>query len=97
MKKLALLILVMGCAAGAFAQNATNEKTLFERVTQIEKKMDWFNFYLNMQGSFDASFNYDQSGLSEAAFKMRQFRIEAHHPLVVLSLETTSEPWEQRW
>ncbi len=77
MKKLALLILVMGCAAGAFAQNATNEKTLFERVTQIEKKMDWFNFYLNMQGSFDASFNYDQSGLSEAAFKMRQFRIEA--------------------
>ena len=38
MKKLALLILVMGCAAGAFAQNATNEKTLFERVTQIEKK-----------------------------------------------------------
>ena len=57
MKKLALLILVMGCAAGAFAQNATNEKTLFERVTQIEKKMDWFNFYLNMQVSFDHSFN----------------------------------------
>ena len=30
-----------------------------------------------MQGSFDASFNYDRNGLSEAAFKMRQFRIEA--------------------
>ena len=77
MKKLALLILVIGCATGAFAQNTTNEKPLFERVTHIEKKIDWFNFYLNMQGSFDASFNYDQSGLSEAAFKMRQFRIEA--------------------
>ena len=47
MKKLALLILVIGCATGAFAQNTTNEKPLFERVTHIEKKIDWFNFYLN--------------------------------------------------
>ena len=86
MKKLALLILVMGCAAGAFAQNATNEKTLFERVTQIEKKMDWFNFYLNMQGSFDASFNYDQSGLSEAAFKRA-----LHFSSAVLHSDNTEE------
>ena len=77
MKRIALLVLVMGCAAGVFAQSTPNEKTLFERVTQMEKKIDWFNFYLNMQGSFDASFNYDMNGLSEAAFKMRQFRIEA--------------------
>lgn len=78
MKKLALLILVMSCMAGAFAQSTPNEKTLFERISQMEKKIDWFNFYLNMQGSFDASFNYDgMNGLSEAAFKMRQFRIEA--------------------
>ena len=98
MKKLALLILVIGCATGAFAQNTTNEKPLFERVTHIEKKIDWFNFYLNMQGSFDASFNYDQSGLSEAAFKMRQFRIEAKGNITpwFLSLETAFKPREQR-
>ncbi len=77
MKKLILLILVTGCAIDIFAQKNNQEKTLFERVSQIEKKTDWFHFYLNMQGSFDASFNYDRSGLSEAAFKMRQFRIEA--------------------
>ena len=78
MKKLALLIVVMGFGVSAFAQSSPKEKTLFERVANIEKKIDWFNFYLNMQGSFDASFNYDGvHGLSEAAFKMRQFRIEA--------------------
>ncbi|WP_292269130.1 porin [Butyricimonas sp.] len=77
MKKLAILIVVMGFGASAFAQSSPKEKTLFERVSNVEKKIDWFNFYLNMQGSFDASFNYDRNGLSEAAFKMRQFRIEA--------------------
>lgn len=78
MKKLALLIVVMGFGVSAFAQSSPKEKTLFERMSNVEKKIDWFNFYLNMQGSFDASFNYDGvHGLSEAAFKMRQFRIEA--------------------
>lgn len=60
MKKLTLLILIIGCATGVFAQSNTTEKTLFERVSKVEKKIDWFNLYLNMQGSFDASFNYDR-------------------------------------
>ncbi|MFR4038636.1 MAG: hypothetical protein ACLTZT_13315 [Butyricimonas faecalis] len=69
MKKLALLILVIGCATGAFAQNTTNEKPLFERVTQIEKKIDWFNFYLNI-GFLDVA-QLRPKRASEAAFKMR--------------------------
>lgn len=82
MKKIALLVLALGCSYGLFAQSTPNEKTLFEQVTKIEKKVDWFHLYLNMQGSFNAYFNYDDlnygvNGLSQTSFKMNQFRIEA--------------------
>ena len=81
MKKLAIFLIVLGCAQGLKAQQAANtsEKSLFERVTKVEQKMDWFHFYLNMQGAFNMKFNYNNGydGLSEAAFNMNQFRIEA--------------------
>lgn len=49
-------------------------KTLFEELTNVKKKQDKFNLFLNMQGSFDANF---RDGFEEGAFKMRQLRIEA--------------------
>lgn len=79
---LALLLLVAGFAQAQVtsrnAQSPDDEKTLFERVAQLEKKSDWFNLYINMHGAFDAKFNQDgKNGLSEGAFNMRQIRIEA--------------------
>lgn len=61
------------------AQSTPNEKTLFERVTKMEKKVDWFHLYMNMQGTFNLYFNYgnEYNGLSEASFKMNQLRLEA--------------------
>lgn len=78
MKRLTSLLVVALMATLAFAQEINCEKSLFERVAKMEKKQDWFNFYLNMQGSFDAEFNYGgKSGFNQGAFYMRQFRIEA--------------------
>lgn len=57
---------------------APSEESLFERVTQIEKKNDLLNVYLNMNGAFNTSFNQNGvDGLDEGAFKMSQLRIEA--------------------
>ena len=75
MKKVFSFLLIACAVSMAFAQE--NEKSLFERVSKIEKKHDWFNFYLNMQGSFDAQFNDGENGFNQGAFNMRQFRIEA--------------------
>ena len=76
MKKIFSLILISCVASVAFAQEG--EKSLFERVSKIEKKQEWFNLYLNMHGSFDTKFNYGgEKGFNQGAFNMRQFRIEA--------------------
>lgn len=75
MKKLFSFLSILCVASVAFAQE--NEKSLFERVAKVEKKQDWFNLYLNMHGSFDAKFNYNEKGFNQGAFYMRQFRIEA--------------------
>lgn len=79
MKKLMFIALILGCVQGLNAQSNSNEKTLFERVTQMEKKVDWFHLYMNMQGTFNLYFNYgnEYNGLSEASFKMNQLRLEA--------------------
>ena len=50
------------------------DKTLFEELTNMKKKTDKFNLFLNMQGSFDLNF---RDGLDNGSFKMRQLRIEA--------------------
>jgi hypothetical protein len=79
---LALVLLVAGTISAQVtsrnAQVPANEKSLFERISKIEKQNDWFNLYMNMHGAFDAKFNQDgRNGLSQGAFNMRQLRIEA--------------------
>lgn len=79
---LALVLLVAGTLSAQVtsrnAQVPANEKSLFERISKIEKQNDWFNLYMNMHGAFDAKFNQDgRNGLSKGAFNMRQLRIEA--------------------
>ena len=78
----ALLLLVASYASAQVtsrnAQVPANEKSLYERISKIEKQNDWFNLYMNMHGAFDAKFNQDgRNGLSQGAFNMRQLRIEA--------------------
>lgn len=51
-----------------------NTSTLFEKITQIEKKNDWFNVFLNMQGSFNIYFNNQE--VEQTAFRMDQLRLE---------------------
>lgn len=79
MKKLMFMLLILGSIQGAYAQRTEKskkfmvDKTLFEELTDVKKKSDKFNLYLNMQGGFDANF---RDGFEEGAFKMRQLRIE---------------------
>lgn len=94
---LLLLALVAGFAqAQVTSQNdrgACGEKTLFERVTKIEKSNDWFNMYMNMHGEFDAKFNQDgRNGFSSGAFNMRQLRIEVKGNVT----DWLSYRWRQR-
>lgn len=79
MKKLMFMLLILGSTQGVYAQKTEKskkfmvDKTLFEELTDVKKKSDKFNLYLNMQGGFDANF---RDGFEEGAFKMRQLRIE---------------------
>lgn len=79
MKKLMFILLIAGSIQALYAQNSEKskkfmvDKTLFEELTDVKKKSDKFNLYLNMQGSFDANF---RDGFENGAFKMRQLRIE---------------------
>lgn len=79
MKKIMFILLIIGSIQGIYAQKTEKgkkfmvDKTLFEELTDVKKKSDKFNLYLNMQGSFDANF---RDGFEEGAFKMRQLRIE---------------------
>lgn len=76
MKKLIICCSLALCALPSlFAQQRDAEKSLFERLTNIEKKNDWFNLYLNMQGSFNVYFN-DDDRVEETSFRMNQLRIE---------------------
>ena len=79
MKKLMFMLLILGSIQGEYAQRTEKskkfmvDKTLFEELTDVKKKSDKFNLYLNMQGGFDANF---RDGFEEGTFKMRQLRIE---------------------
>ena len=79
MKKLMYMLLILVSIQGVYAQRTEKskkfmvDKTLFEELTDVKKKSDKFNLYLNMQGGFDANF---RDGFEEGAFKMRQLRIE---------------------
>ena len=80
MKKLIFMLLLAGSIGGVYAQNAEKkdkfspDTPLFEELTNVKKKTDKFNLYLNMQGSFDAHF---RDGFQEGDFNMHQLRIEA--------------------
>ena len=80
MRKLMFLLLLAGLLPYANAQQKVEkkgfmeDKTLFEELTNMKKKTDKFNLFLNMQGSFDLNF---RDGLDIGSFKMRQLRIEA--------------------
>ena len=80
MRKLMFLLLLVGLLPYANAQQKVEkkgfmeDKTLFEELTNMKKKTDKFNLFLNMQGSFDLNF---RDGLDNGSFKMRQLRIEA--------------------
>ena len=62
MKKWIFMLLLAGSIQGVYAQKTEkkdkfNPNTpLFEELTDVKKKTDKFNLYLNMQGSFDAHF-----------------------------------------
>ena len=78
MKKYILFLGVLLCVAGVRAQQdgeMRSSKSLFEEVTNIKKRTDRFNFFLNMNGSFDNQFIEDTHQMSK--FNMRQLRIEA--------------------
>ena len=80
MKKLILMLLLAGSIQGVYAQKTEKKDKfspntpLFEELTDVKKKTDKFNLYLNMQGSFDAHF---RDGFQEGDFNMHQLRIEA--------------------
>ena len=68
-----LLWIVCPAVAQEEPDVAKNEKSLFEQVTNIQKKQDCFHLYLNMNGSADANF---QNGFNDGEFKMHELRIE---------------------
>ena len=80
MKRLVLMLLLAGSIQGVYAQNTEKKEKfspntpLFEELTDVKKKTDKFNLFLNMQGSFDAHF---RDGFQEGDFNMHQLRIEA--------------------
>lgn len=79
MKKIIFVLLLAGSIHSLYAQNTVQKsefmsnKTLFEELTNVKKKTDKFNLYLNMQAGFDARF---RNGFDEGAFKVQQLRIE---------------------
>ncbi|MCD8261995.1 MAG: hypothetical protein LUD15_11345, partial [Bacteroides sp.] len=64
----------MFLVASAQDQLQMQDRTLFEELTNIKKRTDKFNLYLNMHGSFDMEFN---DGFEKGNFNIRQLRIEA--------------------
>ena len=75
MKKTILSIGLILCLIPVLFAQSTNTATLFEKITNIEKKTDRFNMFLNMQGSFNTFFN-DDYRTEQTAFKMDQLRLE---------------------
>jgi len=78
MKKYIILLGILLSMTGVKAQqdsDMSSSKSLFEEVTNLKKKTDKFNFYLNMNASFDNQFVDGSHEMSK--FNMRQFRIEA--------------------
>ena len=96
-KKLSLITLLALSVQGLFAQgllshlnDTTNKRSLFERVTNIEKKNNLFNLKLHMQATFNGAFT--DGTFKQAAFKMNQLRLEARGDIN----DWLSYRWRQR-
>lgn len=83
MKKTFLLLLLSALAFPLLAQHLSfqsskidslDAKTLFERITKIEKRTEKLNIFLNTQGSFNVYSNGNDT--EQATFKMNQLRLE---------------------
>ena len=93
MKKIILFILLLWPTTITAQQDkdaSKGEESLFEKVTKIEKKQDYFHLLLNMNNSFDV--NQGDGEFQNAKFNMRQLRIEAKGNIN----ETFSFRWRQR-
>ena len=86
MKKWIFMLLLAGSIQGVYAQKTEkkdkfNPNTpLFEELTDVKKKTDKFNLYLNMQGSFDAPHRSQRK----------------YQQLAFLPLSPTPQPLERR-
>ena len=95
MKKWIFMLLLAGSIQGVYAQKTEKKEKfnpntpLFEELTDVKKKTDKFNLYLNMQGSFDAHF---QNGFQEGDFNMHQRK---YQQLAVLPLSSAPQPFER--
>ena len=70
--------------------DTTNGRSLFERVSNIEKKNNTFNLKLHMQATFNSAFT--DGTFEQAAFKMNQLRLEARGDIN----DWLSYRWRQR-
>ena len=94
MKKRILMAMMLCGAMTASAQQdkdaSAGEQSLFEKVTNIEKKQDNFNLLLNLNNSFDV--NQGKGEFENAKFNMHEIRIEAKGKVN----DTFSFRWRQR-
>ena len=94
MKKSLLFGIMLCMTLTANAQQdkdaSAGEQSLFERITKLEKKQDYFHLLLNLNNSFDV--NQGNGDFQNAKFNMRQIRIEAKGNIN----ETFSFRWRQR-
>lgn len=94
MKKSILMAMMLCGAMTAGAQQekdaSAGEQSLFEKVTNIEKKQDNFHLLLNLNNSFDV--NQGNAELESAKFNMHEIRIEAKGKVN----DTFSFRWRQR-
>lgn len=93
MKKLflaSLCLFILGKISAQDTVTTENEKSLYERASNVEKKTDKFNLYLNMNGSFDSNFHNGE--FQQGAFNMHYFNIQAKGNIN----EWLSYNWRQR-
>ena len=91
MKRIILLISMLVVGIGVWAQQEpANPQNLLDQLAKMEKKTDKFNFFLNMNSSFDSKFV--DGKYQKGNFNVRQLRIEAKGKLN----DWLSYRWRQR-
>ena len=85
-----MLCMALTASAQQDKDASAGEQSLFERVTKLEKKQDYFHLLLNLNNSFDV--NQGDGEFRNAKFNMREIRIEAKGHFN----KTFSFRWRQR-